>query len=55
MGEVRFVAEHDECRGVGRDLGDVIDLQTAMVEFRGRVHVLGIEDNRIKNRGGYPS
>ena len=42
MGELRVVAEHHKRRRVHRDLVRIEDLQTPMVELRGRVHVLSI-------------
>ena len=52
MGEFRIVAEQDERRREGRNLGGVHDLEAAMVELRRRVHGLGVLDDLVQNRGG---
>ena len=55
MGVLGSVAEENEGRWVDRDLGSEDDLQTSMVEFRGRIHGLGIVDDLVKQRSWNPS
>ena len=50
MSKLRVVAEHDKCRWVDSHLAGEKNLKTAVVEFRSRVHVLGILNDFIENR-----
>ena len=49
MGVFGVVAEEDEGRRVGPHLVGVDDLEPAVVELRGRVHLLGVGDYFVQN------
>ena len=50
MSEFRVVAEQNERRRIDGDLICIDDFESPVVEFGGRIHVLGIQNDFIQNR-----
>ncbi len=55
MSVLRVIAEKDESRRFDGDLVGEKDLEAAMVEIRGRIHLLGVVDDLVEDVGRNPA